>query len=729
MIKSICSLFFLCSCISIHGQTWKPLGPFGSDKYSLKTSAWGGGTGQIHAFAFAAQGNGKYDWYCAAPWGGIWKSTDEGHSWIDINPQLEKVAGICSAIDIAIDPRKPSMLYVTNGTLDRNHQIYAPMLPSTGVFFSTDRGASCRHTGLTFNYEDNNHIRRLLVNPHTKGGALQLFAATDRGLFMSRENVEKKWIRVLNDDKIYAVEVSPDFEKNNTIYASGEDVFISNKGGRKNTFTPIEPSVNTILPAMKEHRTINIAVANRSGHDVLYALVFQDGVDYFLCYENGKWEIRKTPMVEGVFIPAANRLKMAVQQGNADKIYVGITYVSFTEDGGKSWQLAGKYCQPGSQNDPLNIHGDIHAVSMIPGTNDVLIGTDGGVFRYMAAEKRTIELNNGLNISQVVGMSAPRQAPYKIMTGKQDTGFDIYDGTEWTNFMGGDGLTVAASPVDSTLYLCNMGYKFRVRNNKPIIENNPGCKNGENALYAWVAYDPVDKERCFIAGTDISYTDDGAKNFTTLYKYHSAVRQPVDFESQMENIVVSHDQTTGESIVYATNYGFTNGSVCKMIRGRINIPKGNTKGCEENLCSSCWVKIPLPNERMEWLDNTAYSVSSIAVSPADPDELWICYEHNTYDKDDLKVFHSVDGGATWNDMNRGLPAYTSCTAIRYDEVTHYLYLGTSRGIYVNDGNGWKPFGSGLPASYVKVLEINQGIRKIRAALYGRGVWECDLLNK
>lgn len=55
-------------------------------------------------------------------------------------------------------------------------------------------------------------------------------------------------------------------------------------------------------------------------------------------------------------------------------------------------------------------------------------------------------------------------------------------------------------------------------------------------------------------------------------------------------------------------------------------------------------------------------------------------------------------------------------------------MGTATGVYINknDGEGWKKFGQNLPLSYVKALEIQQGIHKIRAGLYGRGVWEVDL---
>ena len=727
--KGILVLLLVCSYM-VHGQMWKPLGPFGSEQYNLKTSAWGGGTGQVHAFAFAQRidHKGKYDWYCVSPWGGLWKSIDEGQQWEDLNPQLEQVSGICSAIDVAVDPQHPSIIYVATGKGNKIGKLDGPGVPSTGIFRSKDGGKTFERTGLKFDYEDNDQISRLIANQWPKDGAIQLFAATTRGLYVSQSDVSKKWQKVFSNESLFTVELSPNFVKSHTVYASGDDVYVSTKAGDKNSFHVMAPSVVDLLPKAKEPRNIEIAVADRNGSDVIYALVYQDGKNFFLCYDSSKWEMRKPPIVEGLYIPTADRLKMAVNPIQPDNVYVGITYVSRTDDGGRTWQLAGKYCQPGTQKDPLNVHGDIHAVKFIPATNDIMIGTDGGVFRYLAAEKRDVELNNGLNISQVLGMSAPAVAPQRIMIGKQDTGFDIYDGSEWTNFWGGDGFSIHASPVDSLLYLCNLGHRFTTKEKRPNLENVTPCMAKEAALFSNVVFDPKALSRCFMGGTNISYSDDGAKTFTTLYKYHTAGEQPVDFDSQIESMAVGHDEATGESIVYASNYGFYTGNACKMVKGRIGPLKGSGKPCDENLCSSCWSKVSLPNEKNEWLDNTVYSVSGIAVSPNDPEDVWICYEHGLYDKTDLKVFHSTDGGASWAAMNKGLPDYTLCTAIRYDEKAKYLYLGTSRGVYINknDGSGWTVFGQSLPKSYVKVLEIQEGIGKIRAGLYGRGVWEADL---
>jgi hypothetical protein len=68
-------------------------------------------------------------------------------------------------------------------------------------------------------------------------------------------------------------------------------------------------------------------------------------------------------------------------------------------------------------------------------------------------------------------------------------------------------------------------------------------------------------------------------------------------------------------------------------------------------------------------------------------------------------------------------------AIAYDKNSkHALYIGTDAGVYyINDGlSDWVPYKLGLPNVIVDELEIHYGVKKIRAATYGRGIWEAPL---
>ena len=67
--------------------------------------------------------------------------------------------------------------------------------------------------------------------------------------------------------------------------------------------------------------------------------------------------------------------------------------------------------------------------------------------------------------------------------------------------------------------------------------------------------------------------------------------------------------------------------------------------------------------------------------------------------------------------------------IVYDAGTNdALYVGTDLGVYYKDASmsDWTAFGTGLPNVIVLELDINEADNSIRAATFGRGVWEAPL---
>jgi len=59
-----------------------------------------------------------------------------------------------------------------------------------------------------------------------------------------------------------------------------------------------------------------------------------------------------------------------------------------------------------------------------------------------------------------------------------------------------------------------------------------------------------------------------------------------------------------------------------------------------------------------------------------------------------------------------------------------VYVGTDAGVYyMDDGTGgWVDYSDGLPNVIVLELEINSASHKIKAATYGRGLWEAPLYD-
>src|SRR5689334_18847712 len=90
-------LFFVKS--NLHAQTWKELGPCGSDTYGNRMARQGG-TGQVHCIRFDPD-NAQIV-YCGSPYGGLWKSTDGGKNWSASEIDVQQALELSSVCDIAI---------------------------------------------------------------------------------------------------------------------------------------------------------------------------------------------------------------------------------------------------------------------------------------------------------------------------------------------------------------------------------------------------------------------------------------------------------------------------------------------------------------------------------------------------------------------------------------------------------------------------------------------------
>ncbi|MDX6710037.1 MAG: hypothetical protein QOH96_1053, partial [Blastocatellia bacterium] len=146
--------------------------------------------------------------------GGVWKTTDFGHTW---NPIFDdQPTGSIGAIAIA--PSNPEVIYVGSG-----EGLQRPDLSTgDGIYRSSDAGKSWEHFGL----RDGQQISSIIVDPKDEN---RLFVAvlghpygpnTERGVFRS-ENGGKTFQKVLyKDENTGAVALAFDPVNSRIVYAS-----------------------------------------------------------------------------------------------------------------------------------------------------------------------------------------------------------------------------------------------------------------------------------------------------------------------------------------------------------------------------------------------------------------------------------------------------------------------------------------------------------------------------
>ncbi len=131
-----------------------------------------------------------YTFYAAYASGGLWKTTNNGHTFEPLfDDQVTMIMG-----DIAVDPNNPETVWVGTGENNSSRSSYGGM----GIYRSDDGGQSWRYMGLG----DTDRIGRILIDPndsdtiyvaslgklYTPGGQRGIYRSTDGG---------KNWKQVL----------------------------------------------------------------------------------------------------------------------------------------------------------------------------------------------------------------------------------------------------------------------------------------------------------------------------------------------------------------------------------------------------------------------------------------------------------------------------------------------------------------------------------------------------
>ncbi len=119
------------------------------------------------------------------------------------------------------------------------------------------------------------------------------------------------------------------------------------------------------------------------------------------------------------------------------------------------------------------------------------------------------------------------------------------------------------------------------------------------------------------------------------------------------------------------------------------------------------------------------AITSIAVSNVNPEKVWITLSgYNTGNK----VYVSSDAGLTWTDYSDGLPNLPVNCIVYHNNSNDKLYVGMDVGVYFRDAAMpfWESFSSGLPNVQIREMEIQYSVNKLRAATFGRGLWESEI---
>lgn len=652
---------------STQSFNWSFVGPTGAPN--------GGGAGRINAVRFDPQNPNTL--YACAPAGGLWKSINGGQNWTTNNDFLALIG--CS--DVAIDPTNTQIMYLATGDGD------AGDTRSIGVLKSTDGGLSWNPTGLVWTPSQAKRINKLLIDPTNPS---VLYAATNAGVYKTSD-AAATWVLTTS---VGANDIEFQPGNTNTLYISGTRFYRSQNAGNSwvlmTTGLPQGNQVSRLAIGVTPANPFVVYVlagAAASGYGFQGIYKSTDGGTTFTQQANSPNLLGWDPNGNDTDGQAWYTLSIAVSPVDENVLITGGVNIWFSDNGGLSWQLNAHWYGGGGA--PY-VHADIHDLIFAPNSgSDFYAGCDGGVFTTNNGGASWNDISGDMGIAQIYSIGISASNAGMLIGGHQDNGTNLKNGSSYDEVLGGDGMVAFIDWSNNSNMFGELYYGDfnRSTNGGGSFQ---GITNGLTGSAAWVTpwlQDPVDPNTLY-AGYDQVFK---STNLGTSWTQIGTVST-----GQLTDIVVAPSNT---QVIYAA-------SGTQLVR---------TSDGGQN-----WTIIT------NGLPISQASITRLAVSDHDPDHLWVTFSgYNAA----AKVYTSSDGGQTWSNISAGLPNLpVNCIVYQPASSSDQVFVGCDVGVYFfsNNSGGWQPYFTGLPHAPVHDLEIFKPTWKLRAATYGRGVWECSI---
>ncbi|HYF02062.1 MAG TPA: glycosyl hydrolase, partial [Patescibacteria group bacterium] len=632
------------------------------------------GLGRINS-VITNPGNANIIWVGSGS-GGAWKSTNGGTSWTCYTDALPTLG----VGDIAIDPTNTNVIYLATG--DGN----ASSAYSVGVLKSTDGGETWNTTGLNYTTTQGRVMSRILINPSNSSIVL---VATNNGIFRTT-NGGTSWTQV-QAGNFKDMEFKPGDPS--VIYAgtSNGGVFRSSNSG--SSFSQITSG----LPTTNGGR-IEIAVSPAEP-EIAYALFASSTTNGFLglyiSYNSGlTWSLASNSpnILDGSVTGNTNSgqgwydLALAVSPVDAAEVFVGGLNVWRSQDAGSTWTRLTHWYDLG--NNSPTIHADQHCLYFAPGTSRLFAANDGGLYTSTNSGNSWSWIGNGLRITQFYRLGTSASSSSKYIFGAQDNSTKYYNGSSWMEIATGDGMESAIDPSNENIVYTSSYYGALQRSlngGSSFASIRPTQSNG-----SWITpymLNPQNPSTIFAGYTNVWKSLNRGSTWTQISSF-----------SGSSTLNVLQVAPSDSNTIYVST-GST--SIRRTMNG------GGT-----------WTTLNLP------VSNT---LTYLAIHPNNPQHIWATFSGYSAGN---KVFVSTNGGSSWANISGSLSNIPVNCIVYQNNSPNRIYVGTDVGVYYLDStiSDWEDYNQSLPNVIINELEIQYSSGKLRAATYGRGAWEANIVT-
>ncbi len=675
----------------------------------------------------------KRTFYMGAADGGVWKTTDAGHSWKNVS---DGYLGLGSVGALAVAPSDPKIIYAGTGEPFPRGDV----LTGDGVWKSADAGKTWTHVGL----EATRIISNLIVDPkdpqHVYAGALgHLFGPNpERGVYESRDG-GGHWQQIFSVDAETGVaDLAMDPGDPRTLYVAmwqvsrrpwnfasggpGSGLWKTSDGGAHWS----ELSHNPGLPAGLLGR-IGLAVPATAPGRVYAVVEAKDGGLYRSDDGGGHWQ--RLYHKGDLNMRAWYFSRISADPKDADHLLVTeAPGFMISKDGGKSFKS--QYFNGG----------DHHAIWIDPTDPLVMaIGNDGGASVSLDGGASWSSLENQPT-AQIYRISVDERFPFHMYGSQQDC----------------CSLEIASATPDWGIDTHD--WRIPAQWESGYVVPEPG--------QPWIVYSlggPLNQ----LERTD---TRSGLKTFTSPWPELSTGRGAGDLRQRFQwttpVLASTHAPGTlyvGSQYVLKSTDGGRDWEPISPDLTRFDPAKLTPSGGPLHLDAIsteyydtvfALAESPLDAKLLwagtddgklwltqdggaHWRDVTPpglpewSTVSTIEASRFEPGTAYAAAHRYRLDDYAPYIYATRDYGAHWRKIVEGLPADRTSFTVREDwKDQDLLFAGTLDGAYFSDDGGghWQGLNQNLPRVAVTDLAVVPQQDALAAATHGRAFWVLDQLQ-
>jgi len=596
---------------------------------------------------------------------GVFKTSDGGKTW-------EKVLYISpktGVIDLAMDPRRPDVLYAAAWQKDRKAWNFVESGPESALYKTTDGGKSWRK--LAGGLPQNEFVGRMgiAISP-SRPDVVYVILDNQEKLPPSKPAVERK--SGLTMDAVKAMKPKGFL----ALDPKRVEMFL------RENFAPSLYTGEKVVEAVKTGQITPKDLADALSGGAMAAIMglnIKGGEVYRSADAGETWQkVSQGPLAQTFFASYGYYFgQIRISPENEDVVYaLGVPALK-SVDGGKTF----KEIPPTGGNygtGIADVHPDHHALWIDPKNPKVLwLGNDGGLnVSYDGGE--TFQKVNNIPLAQCYTVNFDMERPYNLYSGLQDNGVNVgpsdfvYGRRErdWRIIAGGDGAFV-----------------------EPAISSPPGSGQPSAMTSAGIGPSGAAPTASAWSDPDIVYASSQFGNITRLNLKNASLSRPIRPRAQTIQPPYRFNWLTPFFVSPHNPY--------TIILGANKVLKSVDRGDH-------WIEISrdLTDGRNTDGDVPYATITALAESPLTPEILYA-------GTDDGNVWATQNGGGTWEKAVAGLPkkwvtrlvasafkkerAYLTMIGYREDDFSTYVFATEDL------GRSWTPIAANLPAEGVNVI--------------------------